>query len=102
MRPQYNNRPINWKKRIGITVVKTFIALVLLLVILFLDALVIRGAYQGIKYVSSKVSNFFSEVISEQEARKEMDEETDTETKKDIAEILKEEQEELERIMGKQ
>jgi len=100
MEPQNNKQPINWKKKICIASFKTLLVLFILLTILFLDALVIRGVYLGIQYVGDQISDFFSEVSQRQKEKREEEWET-AETTRDIKELLKEEQEALEKIFGK-
>ena len=101
MEPQNNKQSINWKKTICTTSFKTLLVLFILLIILFLDALIIRGAYLGIQYVGEQISSFFSEVSQRQEEKREAEMET-AETTKDLKELLKEEQEALDKIFEQQ
>jgi len=99
MKPNQNKQPINWKKTICTTSVKTVLFVFLILTILFLDVLVIRGAYLGIQYVGEQVTAFFDDITQKQKEKREEELET-AETTRDLKELLKEEQEQLDKILG--
>ena len=89
-------------KTVAKVVGKTLVFLIVIIGILILDVAVIRGTYLGLQYIRNSIS----ELISDMEFlndKDETEEETTAETeKRDVKELLKEEEEKLQEILEHQ
>ena len=86
-------------KTVSKAVAKTLVVLAVILLILFLDVAVIRGVYYGIKWIGDTMTGVVQELYTPETEEEETEE---TERRLNTEEILRQENEKLDKIFAEQ